>query len=371
MFSWPERLYLYAHEQNFRRRLKNQQHFQDKYVISVGNLSTGGVGKTPLCALLAEYLAKHNRKSLIVLRGYKAQLSKKGALVSNRVGQISKENTPNYNVSQVGDESLLLASLKNTKVAIGKNRSQVIQSYGEDTKSIILDDAFQNPSVHRDHDLVLIDATFGLTQKNMRLIPHGHMREPLTALRRADTVLLTRCDQVGQKQLEDLRQAILKVCPSQAIFMARHNIVGLRPASLTIENKTKDRLIPVSALPHSQEAIGSFCGLGNPQAFFVSIEQLGYTLKEKRTFVDHHNFRLKDLEGLAKTGLSTWITSSKDMVRIEHSNSEDLRQNILNLGLNIFVLEIAIEIMQAKQDTFLERVCGEQSDFFKKKISLQ
>ena len=347
-----EQLYLFFHHKIFNQRLKKQRRFADKHVISVGNLSTGGVGKTPLCASLAQYLKTQKRRSLIVSRGYRAQLSRKGVLVSDGKGKGSI-----YDVSQVGDESLLLSGLKDIKVAIGRDRSQLIQDHAKDVQAVILDDAFQNPSIYRDHDLVLIDATIGPTDKKTRLFPYGRMREPIDALKRANTVLLTRCDQVHSQQLSDLRETILKFCPSQAVFESSHKVVGLRPVLLKGRSK-KEAIMPNFKSVRIQGEVGAFCGLGNPKAFFSSVKEMGYELQEKRIFPDHHNFRLGDIKSLSNSGIRNWVTSAKDNIRIERHPKPALKQLMINKGLRLFVLEVTIEILKGRENEFFRRVCA-------------
>ena len=362
--SLAEQLYLHAHHSCFRRRLKKQVRFKDKYVISVGNLSAGGTGKTPTCALLLEHLYKAQKMPLVVLRGYKGSLSKKkeGALVSDGKKIL-------HSAREVGDEAILLARSPGPRVAIGRNRSRMIELYGQEAKSIILDDAFQNPSVYRDHDLVLIDAAIPL--EKMRLFPYGRMREGSEALKRAHTVLLTRFDQAPIAVSQKVREEVLSHIPESSLFYSRHKVLGLRAVdevhlesskemkrdhSESAQEKTKQKL------KFGKEPIGAFCGIANPQAFFHSLEELGYRLREKCAFPDHHFYGLKDLRALAKKRPRIWLSTAKDRARLEGMEKkygkESLRDIFDSLGIELFILEIAMEILEGRQEEFLQRVSG-------------
>lgn len=344
-YSILERLYLYAHRKYFAQRIKKQIRFQDKYIISVGNLSAGGTGKTPTTALLLQYLSNLGQCPLALLGGYKAKLSRQKALIYDG-RQIF------YDSRQGGDEALILARIPNIKVAIGKDRARSLELYGQESKVIVLDDAFQNPSVYHDHDLVLVDASLPL--KKMRLFPCGKMREPMEALQRAQTVLLTRFDQAPPERIHALKEEILKYVPEKAIFHSRHKIEDLYEF---------DQKSPVAfALKNTKHSpIGAFCAVARPQAFFQSLEGLGYELKEKRSFPDHHFYSLRELKSLANSGIGIWITTAKDIARLESfkksQNEKSLAALFESLQLRVFVLEIAIEILEGRQTEFLRRVC--------------
>ena len=352
-----ERLYLYLHRLNFKRRQKKQQRFSNKYVVSIGNLSAGGTGKTPMCILLADYLIKKKQQPLAVLRGYKAQLSKQGVLVSD--GQHILNNV----VREVGDEALLLAEVPCLAVAIAMQRGHAIARYATSANYILLDDAFQNPSVYRDHELVLIDAVRPLS-KQMRLFPWGRMREAFSALARADTVLLTRCNQSTPENLSALRNMIIPHLSSEkALFESSHRPVALRALS---DNKkiSLEKVIPKFAKKGVRA--GAFCGIGNANAFFTMLRNcLPVSLDETLAFNDHHAFSLGDMKKMFGMTPTIWITTSKDMVRLKHyfhSGKLGELQNTLRhsqgqtFSKEIFALEIEVEISGNRQQKFLRRV---------------
>ena len=380
--SYAERFYLYLHRQNFARRQARQQRFADQYIISVGNLSAGGSGKTPTCALLLQHLHRKKQAALLVLRGYKARLSRYNAAVLVSSGY----HLYHTDARQAGDEALLLAQfLRNMprttrapiNIAIARKRADAIQRYAPSQNGyVILDDAFQNPSVYRDHDLVLIDATLPLAQ--MRLFPYGRMREPLRALARANTVLLTRCDQAKAAELRALKGAILQHFPHpQAIFQSSHQASGLRPIlipSTHTENpaqlldiKAKALIKPTQlkrAKHWRRRRIGAFCGIANPNAFFTTLRALGLQLNNNDTyaFADHHFFSLKELQEFFYTGPAHWVTTTKDLARLNPASLQKLLTlppaSKLSQPPQLFVLEISIQIQGRRQQEFLQRVLG-------------
>ncbi len=345
-FNFLENTYLKIHKKYFNYRKKKQKYFQNKYIISIGNLSVGGTGKTPTSKYILSHLLKKNKQSLIVLRGYKGKLSSKSALVFDGKNYF-------HTVKEVGDEAFLFTDIPNTKVVIGKNRIQAIKHYGTDISIILLDDAFQNPSIYHNHAIVLIDATLSL--EKMKLFPCGKLREPLCALKRADTVLLTRYDQANKKNRDSITSEILKHVKEDALFFAQHKITGIRSIFDT-HSKQKNTILQ---LPHTKKPLGAFCGIANPASFFNKLGDLGYNLAQTKIFMDHHFFSKRDLINLSKSDLQNWITTEKDIIRLERQNIQmvnDFKKIINEKELNIFVLLMQIEILFGKQNVFLNRV---------------
>ncbi len=220
--SFLELIYYKTHLYVFYRRLKNQKRYNDKFIISIGNLSAGGTGKTPFTIFLAEFLMQYNKKVLICLRGYKGNF-KNHLLVANE-GKVFTESFIS------GDEAFLIATklirkkYKNFKVVCGKHRDQLIEIYGNDSDAVLLDDAFQNPSVHRNLDIVLID-TFDHPQR-IKLLPKGRYREPVSALERSDIIILTKVMQNPENAFlwKELIQSLKK-----PIFFSNHRFINIDP----------------------------------------------------------------------------------------------------------------------------------------------
>ncbi len=372
--SPPERLYLLFHRLNYRRRLRRQVRFKDKYIISVGNLSSGGTGKTPTVALLATKLLSVGRPPLIIMRGYGGSLSKQGALVSDGKKIFCS-------AAEAGDEALELASEAGLskaglsevglKVAIGRDRADIIRREGCGSSVILLDDSFQNPSLYCNHHLVLLDAA--LPPSKMRLYPCGLFREPLEALCRADTVLLTRINQANPDWLKELRAKLEAILGQKALFESRHRPVGIFPAfpassptaasstNVSIEAEafvksaaSESATLESTALePAALGEVGAFCGIGQPRAFFSTLRQMGVSIVRQQAFRDHHPYSRRNIENLFSPPKLPWITTAKDLARLK-------RDNLLTIAEqnSLYILKIEMEILRGKEEQFFLRVLG-------------
>jgi tetraacyldisaccharide 4'-kinase len=240
-------------------------------VISVGNLTTGGTGKTPFVQWLCRDLRQSQLRVALLSRGYGA------------VG-----NGPN-------DEALELElSLPYVPHLQDPDRVKIARIAVEELEAqcLVLDDGFQHRRLARDLDIVLLDATcpFGYGF----LLPRGLLREPLAALRRADALVLTRCDQVSAQQVEQLQghlKSYLKT-PATPVAETIHHPVGL------IDSRGRRKsLATVADCP-----VILFAGVGNPEAFFQTVGQLGAQILATRAYPDHHVYQRDDLDELR-----TWV----------------------------------------------------------------
>ena len=320
-----QRIYLGLHRRTFARRLRRQRRFPECYVVSVGNLSTGGTGKTPV----VRALVRRTLHPMVVLRGYGGRLSGKGGLVTDgRSTRASWEES--------GDEALLYARTADLRVAVGRNRVDVIERYRSGARTIFLDDAFQNPSVARDHDLVLVDA--GAPRWTYELLPSGRMREPWEALARADTVLLTRVNQAAPDHLRWLEERIAGFVPPEAVFRSDHRLLPLEPP-----------------LPPGVR-VGAFCGIGNPGSFRRSLAEAGIKPVVWQEFADHHRYSHREVARLAaqsgELGV-VWVTTEKDAVRL--IGRRDLPAEFL---ATLHVLPVEIQIADGREGEFLSKVLG-------------
>jgi tetraacyldisaccharide 4'-kinase len=257
-------------------------------VISVGNITTGGTGKTPTVAWVVEWLRSHGRAPAILSRGYH-----------------SLDGRQN-------DEKLLLDQLcPGVPHVQGPDRvasaRQAIETFGSNV--LVLDDGFQHRRLHRDLDLVLIDALnpWG----HGRLLPRGLLREPRSALRRAALVVITRADQCDADQLAALRREIGHSTPAgiaESAFVPRGliNTAGDRSSFEALRNKQ----------------VAAFCGIGNPQGFRSTLASAGLALRDDqfRTFPDHHHYSAADLAELGAwagtLGAEALVTTRKDLVKV-------------------------------------------------------
>jgi len=275
-----------------------------KPVISVGNLTWGGTGKTPLVEYIAHLLEGKGYKLSVISRGYGRRTSRP-FLVSNGITLLST------NPRITGDEPLLLARrLPQAVVAVGADRFRVIQlvesSYPCDI--YILDDAFQHLQLDRTIDLVLIDATdpFG----DFALPPLGRLREPLGSLARASAVVVTRADRPFDQ--EHLERTIHTFAPKVPIFYSFHELTA-------IYNPITGETFPPQKL--SGRRILVFCGIGNPQIFLEDLLHFQAHIPLFCPFPDHHPFSQREIVRLCNQAQAAqcefMVTTEKDWVRIE------------------------------------------------------
>jgi len=290
-------IYLYFHHRKFRARAREARSFAGRRIISIGNLSMGGTGKTPLVEMLAREALKRGHRPMVVLRGYKGSTS----------GLVTDGQNVKMAFAEAGDEAMLFTQTPGLRVAVGRDRASVIDQFGGDSTLIFLDDAFQNPSVKRQVDLVLIDAS--IPENKFRVFPCGKFREGLEALSRASAVVLTRAD---SKTAPEWKSRIQASFPRLRVFESTHEFAGLRP----VLDRGPSASRPVTA--------SAFCGIGNPGAFFRMLESSGVKVQARCEFADHYAYAEKDLLMLRKRG-GPWITTAKDAVRLRHFPDEYLQ----------------------------------------------
>jgi tetraacyldisaccharide 4'-kinase len=260
-------------------------------VISVGNLTLGGTGKTPCVEYLARYFREQGRQVAILSRGYG------GNGDGNDEARVLAENLPGVPHLQ-GANRVRLADC-----AVAEFASEVL----------ILDDGFQHRRLARDLDLVLIDASNPWGRGY--LFPRGLLREPAVELRRASVVMLTRCNQVEASERGRLREAITRLAPNAPIVETQH-----RPVELV---DVQGKVVGLHRL--SERPVLAFCGIGNPNAFRQTLADLGARVLFWRTFPDHHPYSGKDIEELKSWSEGhpekyPMVTTQKDFVKIRHSN---------------------------------------------------
>jgi len=250
-------------------------------IISVGNLTTGGTGKTPVVQWLARALQKEGWRVGVAARGYGGTASKAGALVSDG-------KTTFLSANQAGDEAILHARyLEKAVVAIARDRHRAVEICLQDgAQIVVLDDGFQFWSLPRAFDLVLLDAKspFG----NGHLLPRGRLREEIAALSRADAILLTRCDRATPDELQQARAAI-EACSDAQIWLSNHVPQQLR------DEKT-GALEALSYL--KRRDIKAFAGLADNAQFYDALQTLGAgrvtRLRQERG--DHHVWKKTDFQ---------------------------------------------------------------------------
>jgi tetraacyldisaccharide 4'-kinase len=263
-------------------------------VISVGNLTVGGTGKTPMVLWIAEQLAAEGKNTAILTRGYR------GTSSADTRGEPQS------------DEVALLRERLSGKVKIGvgadryKN-GEVLARHG--TEYFVLDDGFQHLRLARDADIVLIDATdpFG----GGMTLPAGRLREPISALRRADIVVITRSVQAPTPAIEAM--------------IRRHTRSPIFYAATKLENVLRVPQLAVG-LPQEQwpgARFMAFCGIGNPSAFFEDLGRWGFQVAGERSFPDHHVYNTREVEELelaaAICGADALLCTEKDVWNLRHA----------------------------------------------------
>jgi tetraacyldisaccharide 4'-kinase len=259
-------------------------HRLDRPTISVGNITVGGTGKTPVVRWLARSLA--DRRPCVLLRGYK----------STSAG--------------VSDEQAFFAADGIFAVADPDRRCGAGAALRQqpETNLFILDDGMQHRPVARDFELVLIHARepFG----SGHVFPRGTLREPLAGLRRADAILLTHSEEASAAELADISKVLQRHNPRAAVFHADHVIESFRSA--------EGELIPAESL--AGKRYFALCGIGSPESFFWRLGTLGGTRAAVRAFADHHDYRQPDvseiLSAAASADAEVIVTTEKDWVKL-------------------------------------------------------
>ena len=322
-----------------RRRLYSQGILQAKHlpckVISIGNVVAGGSGKTPATITIARLLKEHtNLKIAVASRGYRSR-SKGCAVVSDGKNIL-------LNPYEAGDEPYLLGrSLPDVPVLIGKDRfeSGLMANQNWGTQIIILDDGFQYLKLKRDVNIVTMDATrpFGLDH----ILPRGYLREPLSTLKNADIILLTRVDQC--KDLNSVRDRLDSIVPSVPRFESIH-----APSSLIRMDTHQD--VGLDAVKNKN--VLSVCGIANPLSFTETIQTLNPAKLNQISFPDHHEYTIKDIKKIEQTAFDTGadliITTEKDAPKLSSINILPVLSLVIELKLVEHSAERLIDIIRQK-----------------------
>ncbi len=271
---------------------------------SVGNLTTGGTGKTPLVALIAETLASRGEKVCILTRGYGRRNPKSRVLVSDGENILATTDT-------AGDEPIELAIKLGGKAVIIADADRVAAAEWAKRKfgvtAFVLDDGFQHRRALRDLDIVCVDATnpFG----GGKMLPAGRLREPVEGLARADIIVITRADLVAQTRT--LRDEIEAIAPDAEIFESSNAITGFAPVNAAV---------PRPPEPLDVRHVFAFCGIGNPENFFLHLRNEHMNLAGTRTFADHYRYTQSDVaaieEAARKAHADLLLTTAKDGVKL-------------------------------------------------------
>jgi tetraacyldisaccharide 4'-kinase len=301
-------------------------------VLSVGNITLGGTGKTPLVIALARELLKRGISVGILSRGYKGMKEKTGGVVSDgkRI-----HLTP----AEAGDEPFMLArQLSGVPVLVGKKR-YAMGIYAHERFGmgvLILDDGFQHLGVKRDADIVLIDARRGFG--NGRLFPRGPLREPLRSLRRASVLVLTKAE--PSQPLAAIEDILRYHAPAAPLYHSRY-----KPAFLL--EAASGKIAP------PQEVCGRrvfvLAGIADPGYFIYLLKELGADVVKEIYFPDHYNYELADLMMMRKhrKTVDLFVTTEKDFVKLQRFPLDDIPLYILGIEQEIVEAQFYQELISA------------------------
>ncbi|MBQ2114004.1 MAG: tetraacyldisaccharide 4'-kinase, partial [Selenomonadales bacterium] len=314
-------------------------------VISLGNITVGGTGKTPTAERIAKWIRDDGHRVAILNRGYRAKW--KGS-----VGVVSDGSKIYMSASEAGDEAYLLAkNLPGVAVIIGSDRSKTgahaISKLGVDV--LILDDGYQHWKLDRDLDIVLIDAaanSFG----NNYILPRGTLRETLPNLDRADICLLTKVDQAEEGNCERVCDTIRKYNQHAPIIQSIHDSVCF----LEIADWYKsipDSEVDLEAI--KGQRIIAFSAIGNPKSFEQSIASRGAQIVDAIRFQDHHEYTMAEmqdiLESAVQKNVCALVTTEKDAVKIPPEFIHSKR------GLPVYILKMELKILPSHEE-FLQAI---------------
>ena len=287
-------------------------------VISVGNLTTGGTGKTPLVEWICRTIANEGKQVCVLTRGYGRVNPTTQVVVSNEAEILTNEQ-------EAGDEPFLLAQKLLGTAAVICNPDRVaaglwaIENLG--TQVFVLDDGFQYLRLSRDLNIVTIDATDPWGGGS--LLPQGRLRESPKSLSRADCVVMTRTEQ--KEDLNSIVGVVQELAGDIPVFKSRMLAKSLRTL------KGEPVVSPV-------QPAGAFCGVGNPESFFKQLRGEGYEPSFTHSFVDHYQYKQTDVDALVREaqahGAERLITTAKDAIKLRN----------FNFPIPCYVLEIQISI---------------------------
>lgn len=341
------------------RNGKKDQQYLGTQVISIGNLTVGGTGKTPVVELFARTLRDRGRKPAILSRGYKSKKLNKAQEWNRRIGGelipadempkvVSDGGEPLIDVAYGGDEPWMLAkNLPGVSVVVDKNRVKGGSfAVGElEADILILDDGLQYLDLAHSTDVVLVDqsAPFGTGQ----MLPRGTLREPAKNLIRADYIFITKCD--GSSNEELIRK--------MRRFNKHADIIECTHGPQHLENLFTGERVPLDFL--AKKYVAAISGIAVPESFEKILRKLGARVEFHRVFSDHHSFNQKEIDRFmhrcVERDIELIITTEKDAVRFMEPTE---------LDVPVYFLRIEVDILEGEEiwNTLVERICGEKPE---------
>ncbi len=308
-------------------------HRVNAVVFSIGNITTGGTGKTPLVIWLCNLLQQKEISCAILTRGYKA-----------------RETRDERRGTKIDEPAIFAENCPQAKVIVNPDRIagavEAIDKFG--AKVLIMDDGFQHRRLARDLDIVTVDATlpFGYG----KLLPAGLLREPVTAIKRAKAVIITRCNQITKDKLSEIEQRLQRANPNLVIARSIHAPVCVKytepsviPAKAGIRNnydldsclRRNDKLETLKS-----KKIFAFCGIGNPDAFLATIKELGCEMVGSKVFNDHHHYTESDISDIYKQAERL----KADLILTTQKDWSSMRYEIRDTRYEVSFAYLAIEL---------------------------
>jgi len=317
-------LYYLGYKLDSTLKSKRQKRISDSFVISIGNLSVGGTGKTPFVIFLAKAL--ENYKPAILTRGYKSKIKK------TILRKVQK-------ASLYGDEPVLLAEKTGIPVIVNSNRFEGASLVKKKHKLFILDDGFQHRQLYRNIDIVLINAAAGFTQS---ILPVGNLREPFSALKRCHYIILTNTQAIAKTDTNRMMKQLQTVYKNAQVFSAFYKVEGIYKKGEKTQIKNKN--------------IFAFSGIGYTKSFQKSVQEL-FPKKNIlfKFWNDHHEYNQNDIVLIKKYIKTGWaiVTTEKDSVKLREAN--------------IFPYTINIRITLNNEKDFLSKIKKQVGEFYEKK----
>lgn len=309
-------IYLWVYNIGLRKRCK-----LGVPVISVGNLTCGGTGKTPAVQTICRMLKEQGHKVVVLSRGHGG--SARGVTIAS-----DGENVLSTS-AEVGDEPILLAkTLPGIPIVVGKDRRKSGKLACErfSPEVIVLDDGLQYWQLHRDLDVVVLNARkpFG----SRFVFPMGDLREPISGLRRAGLVLLTGTESLADAECDAVRTAVSKLAPEIPVFSSNHQPVCIR----NVETGEENDLNWIAG-----RSVFAFCGIGQPDSFLRTLRDLGASICGNLIFPDHYRLSDRDItaiiDGAKACGAEAVITTEKDVARLDDALIPNLRTLVIKLEI--------------------------------------
>jgi tetraacyldisaccharide 4'-kinase len=297
-------------------------------IISVGNITTGGSGKTPLVMYLANLLIKNGKNPGIVSRGYGR---KSQGLVVVHDGKEMKAK-----VESAGDEPFLMATiLKSVPVIVCEDRREAICHLvnSSTVNIIIMDDGFQHRKVKRDLDIITISAND--TKNDYRLLPWGKLREPIKNINRSNALVFTKTDNFTPPNM---------LAEFQSVFKGNSIVSSIIPVLMRYDSSGYHKSLP------SSEVFFAFCGIGEPDSLFKSIKQLDIKSGGKRIFPDHQEYTksvITELSAQIKSSNCTAIiTTEKDLVKLPDSFLDEFDTFVIKIEMEFEIEGAVLDMIQ-------------------------